>query len=446
MLDETKADRSVVSRYEAAFSVFMAAVAYLWRDNPHLVYPQILYLFILIMALNLAAGKALKLWPERAWVSALLTLADCAAIAAVVAYSGGADSNLWVLYLLPIFSASVLLGPRETAWIAAGTVLCDTLSTVVSIETWGAADYFTLTLKNGTLVFAAAATWVVSQRERRACAALREERGRLKDLEEIVAGNRERLERSERLADVGLMGSCVAHDLMNVFGVILGFVELGFKDKTLSDRSAADLESIRHSAELGRNIVDGLRGHARERTQAASECSLNDAVVCAATLAAGDFSKEGAALSLRLVEGLPGIRGDSADLKRVFLNLLVNAARAAHGGGRVSVATSVEEGPDRRSWVSAVVEDTGPGIPPEVLPRLFKPFSTGHAASGGTGLGLYLSLAIAQRLGGALTADNRPEGGARFVLRIPVACGGSAAGGAQDAAGLNRRPVEVRRP
>src|SRR3989338_7715326 len=77
-------DRNLVSKYEAVFCVFMAVLAYLWRDNPSLVYPQILYLFATLMAFNLTAGVALRLWPAREWISTFFILANCGAITAKI--------------------------------------------------------------------------------------------------------------------------------------------------------------------------------------------------------------------------------------------------------------------------------------------------------------------------------------------------------------------------
>ncbi|MBI5625009.1 MAG: HAMP domain-containing histidine kinase [Elusimicrobia bacterium] len=415
-----EADRSMVYRYEAVFSVFMAAVAYLWRENAGLVYPDILYLFAAIMALNLAAGRALRLWPAMRWIPAVFTLANCAAIAAVVERSGGADSNLWVLYLLPVFSASSLLGAREAGLVAVGTLLFSSAPALLSQQGRGELDGFLLLLKDGILAFAAAATWWFAQRERRALEDLRRQRGALQDMEKSLVGERRRLGTTERLADVGLMSACAAHDLRNVFGVILGFAEVGLRARNLPNEAEPDLRRIRHSAELGLSIVSGLESWSRDCGPGDEDCDLNETVDRAAGVAAEIFSRKGAVLRLRLTDCLPAVQGRPADIERVFLNLLVNAARAAGEDGTVTVSTSLIEGPGDLACVSTVVEDDGPGIPDEMMARLFKPFSTGNAASGGTGLGLFLSSAIVQRAGGALSADNRPGGGARFTVRIPV--------------------------
>jgi len=104
----------------------------------------------------------------------------------------------------------------------------------------------------------------------------------------------------------------------------------------------------------------------------------------------------------------------------VLLNLLLNAADAIEEakvrGGQVAV--KVEQGGGR---VGLVVEDNGPGIKPEHLQQLFTPFFTTKAPGKGTGLGLALSRQYVEAFGGTLRAENRPEGGARFVVELPLA-------------------------
>ncbi|MEK7374234.1 MAG: ATP-binding protein, partial [Thermodesulfobacteriota bacterium] len=96
-----------------------------------------------------------------------------------------------------------------------------------------------------------------------------------------------------------------------------------------------------------------------------------------------------------------------------------NAAMAMPDGGTLTVRLSASASPEsRRAEVS--VEDSGPGVPPEVLPKLFSPFVTSRAGAGGTGLGLYMCRETARRHGGELSAFNRPGGGATFVVRLPL--------------------------
>ncbi|MCB9601227.1 MAG: ATP-binding protein [Sandaracinus sp.] len=108
--------------------------------------------------------------------------------------------------------------------------------------------------------------------------------------------------------------------------------------------------------------------------------------------------------------------GHADRLEQVVLNLLLNAKDAMAGTGTVHVRLRRDE-----DVAELVVRDEGPGIAPEILDRLFEPFVTTKPVGQGTGLGLAVCHTLIERLGGTITADNPPEGGARFVLRLPIA-------------------------
>ena len=108
---------------------------------------------------------------------------------------------------------------------------------------------------------------------------------------------------------------------------------------------------------------------------------------------------------------------DPLRLRQMLENLLANAIRHSPDGGEVEVELTAERR-DAGAWAVLSVADQGPGIPPEVRPRLFQRFSTGPG-SVGLGLGLYLAQRITAAHGGTLTADPSPRRGARFVLSLP---------------------------
>ena len=104
-------DRSLVARYEAVFCLSMAALAYLWRDNPAMVYPELLYRFLALMILNLAAGVCLRL--SRGGFGAAAFILGNGGGDLPPQIFGGPESNLWVLYLLPVFTSGLLLEERK---------------------------------------------------------------------------------------------------------------------------------------------------------------------------------------------------------------------------------------------------------------------------------------------------------------------------------------------
>jgi signal transduction histidine kinase len=121
------------------------------------------------------------------------------------------------------------------------------------------------------------------------------------------------------------------------------------------------------------------------------------------------------------------VTGDPARLRQLVAILVDNALRHAPGGSRVEVGVRAE-GPD----AVLVVDDAGPGITPEDLPRVFDRFyRAAGAPGGGTGLGLAIAAWIVERHGGTIAATNREGGGARFTVRLPLArASGGASGGA----------------
>jgi signal transduction histidine kinase len=128
----------------------------------------------------------------------------------------------------------------------------------------------------------------------------------------------------------------------------------------------------------------------------------------------------GVVLQREIAPGTPDVRGDAARLEQALQNLAANAIRHTPPGGRVSLHASPSDG-----HVRIVIRDTGPGIPPEHLPRIFDRFykadasRAGTAVPSGSGLGLSIVRAIVERHGGTVTASNAPEGGAAFELILP---------------------------
>jgi signal transduction histidine kinase len=112
------------------------------------------------------------------------------------------------------------------------------------------------------------------------------------------------------------------------------------------------------------------------------------------------------------------VTGDAGRLEQVVLNLLLNAATAMEGRGRIVLTGARTPGSGgQAAQVELHVDDEGPGIEPSQLDRLFDPFYSGH---GGTGLGLSVSYGIVKAHAGTLTAANRERGGARFTIRLPA--------------------------
>lgn len=406
----TKPD-SLSRHYEAGFFIFMAALAFLGRSNPNLRYPQVLYLFALLMTLNLAATTALRLRPAVPSLSAGIILANCGVITAILSQSGGASSNLWVLYFLPIFTVCLLLGARETVWITAGVAAFNAVFTLTSTEESRTVAVFEVMLKTGAFVFTALAAWRLASRDRDARLRLQAESTRA---EQLTA----RLESAAALSDVGLVSAGVAHDLRNAFMVIGGFSESTLQDETLGPEARDGLERIQRMARLGSEMSQHLARHGADARVNLADDDLNAIASAMAALVKSVFLEKNAVLETSPSPAACPVRASRVHLQRLFLNLLLNALSVTGSGKRVRMTIRRDE-----KEAVATFDDEGPGFSTEILTRLFGAFETTRSSSGGTGLGLNLCARIAKEHGGSLSAENRAEGGARLTLRLPLIAG-----------------------
>jgi two-component system, NtrC family, sensor kinase len=250
------------------------------------------------------------------------------------------------------------------------------------------------------------------------------ERARREALEKLAMAERQRGQ-MEKLATVGRLAAGVAHEINNPLAFVrsnLEFLRQEVARWSAPEESRAEVDEVfeetRSGVERIQQIAADLKGYSRMDAGEGSECALVDVVTDAAKLAALRL-KHVARLRVEVPRELPEVYATRPRLAQVILNLLVNAGDALEEaqvkGAEVWVRGSVEG-----SQVVLRVEDNGPGFPPEVLERLFEAFFTTKGPEKGTGLGLAISRELVERFGGTLTAENRAEGGARLLLRLPV--------------------------
>ncbi|HEX9050029.1 MAG TPA: ATP-binding protein, partial [Anaeromyxobacter sp.] len=262
-------------------------------------------------------------------------------------------------------------------------------------------------------------------------AALAAERARLaqkvSELEranEALVAARASLVRAERLATAGRLASGVAHEVGNPLGAITGYAELARERLAAGDAGrdeATDfLRRIAAEAQRIDGIVRGLLDLARPAAPVVGEVDVAVPIDAALRLARVQARFRGVAVELAIPPGLPRVSADEGRLAQVFLNLLLNAADAMAGGGRVRVAARAGDG-----RVEVEVRDGGPGIPSADLARVFEPFFSTKGAGAGTGLGLAISQGIVESLGGELTAGNAEGGGAVLTVRLRAAGAGA---------------------
>jgi PAS domain S-box-containing protein len=248
------------------------------------------------------------------------------------------------------------------------------------------------------------------------------------ELEALVAQRSEELDRThqalrrtETMAVVGALAGGIAHDLGNLLMPLRTRVE-ELMQLTLPEEGRKHLAAIEDTAEYLRELSNRLRAYMRG---GAAEAGAEPVVLDRWCHEVEQFFRsvvpEGIALQCEVGPGLPPIAANKAALTQAVYNLVQNAVQAivdAGSGGVIRLRA--EEGKDR---LRMIVEDDGPGMPPEVRARCFEPFYSGRTSTGGMGVGLSLVRGFAESVGGTLDIQSPVPGtdrGTAFVLSIPT--------------------------
>jgi signal transduction histidine kinase len=224
-----------------------------------------------------------------------------------------------------------------------------------------------------------------------------------------------------RLSTLGELAASIAHEVNQPLAAIATNASAGLR---WLDRPEPNIEEVRTlatriSADARRaaDIISRVRGMAMRREAEKAPLSLAAAIEEAAAFLRHDMQAQKVTLQTFLAPGLPQVLGDRTQIQQVVVNLAMNAAQAmAQGGSAIRrVLISAEHDGD---FVAVTVDDTGPGIPATDFERLFQSFFT--TKESGMGIGLPICRSIVEAHGGRLSAENRPEGGARFRFTLPA--------------------------
>lgn len=226
----------------------------------------------------------------------------------------------------------------------------------------------------------------------------------------------QQLVQSGKLAAIGELAAGVAHEINNPLFAILGLTEFLLKEAEPGSKAVQRLELIQQTGLEIKEIVRALLDFARENAEERHVVPLEEVAQSTVDLVRRTNAHKGVELLDNYDGSAAPVSASPNQLKQIFLNLIANARQAMPNGGTVQVDVRREG-----DWVIASVNDDGPGIEAPVLERIFEPFFTTKRLTGGTGLGLSVSLGIAEAHGGTLTASSEPGCGATFTLRLPVA-------------------------
>jgi two-component system, NtrC family, sensor kinase len=227
------------------------------------------------------------------------------------------------------------------------------------------------------------------------------------------------LSQAEKLSSIGLLAAGVAHEVNTPLAVISSYTQMLTKQVRGDDRVALMLEKITQQTFRASEIVNGLLNFSRTGNSEFRETDLNAIIRDTLNLIEHQFKTSQVKLDTVLLPDLPPILGNAGKLQQVFLNLFLNAKDAMNGGGTLRVAT------EANGHVGVAISDTGSGIAPEHLQRIYDPFFTTKTAPRqgqrrGTGLGLAVTYGIIQEHAGKIHVESSMGAGTTFYLEFPM--------------------------
>ncbi|PZP56233.1 MAG: PAS domain-containing sensor histidine kinase [Micavibrio aeruginosavorus] len=233
---------------------------------------------------------------------------------------------------------------------------------------------------------------------------------------------------SQKMQAVGQLAGGIAHDFNNLLTAMIGFCDLLLLRHKPGDPSFSDIQQIKQNSNRATNLVRQLLAFSRQQTLRPKVQDITDILTELNHLMRRLI---GANIDLKMTHGqdLGYVKVDGGQMEQVLVNMAVNARDAMPEGGMLTITTSHFTNTDSLPlgadimppghWVKIEVEDTGSGIPPEIMQRIFEPFFTTKDVGQGTGLGLATVFGIVRQTGGYLTVHSEVNVGTKFSIYLP---------------------------
>jgi PAS domain S-box-containing protein len=247
--------------------------------------------------------------------------------------------------------------------------------------------------------------------------------GIFSDLREILKVHQEleaaqaQLVHSEKIASLGRMSAGVAHEINNPLAGILIYAELLQRSLREDAPERQQIDEIITQTLRCKQIVSRLLEFSRQSLGQKTLFSVNEVIGRCVELVGQQALFHNISVIQDLGVNLPQVLGNASEIQQVFTNLLLNAADAMLGRGKITIASSSAP---QDGGVVVTFSDTGPGISPDIKNKIFDPFFTTKPPGKGTGLGLSIVYGVIQRHGGTIEVDSTPGGGTTFTLRFSI--------------------------
>jgi two-component system, NtrC family, sensor kinase len=242
--------------------------------------------------------------------------------------------------------------------------------------------------------------------------------GRLIIFDDVT--DRDELERqlvqADKLSSIGLLAAGVAHEVNTPLAVISTYAQMLAKQISEDEQKSRLLDKIAKQTFRASEIVNSLLNFSRTSTTEFVELDLGKVIQETLNLVEHQLRKSAIEVKLDTETVMPPVKGNAGKLQQVFLNLFLNARDAMEAGGTLAIHAWSEDG-----FARIDVSDSGEGIQPENLARIYDPFFTTKAARKGTGLGLSVTYGIVREHGGTIEVESRLGAGSRFRVELPLA-------------------------
>ena len=255
---------------------------------------------------------------------------------------------------------------------------------------------------------------------------LREEERMRKELNHLRENERMRREleethrqlvQAEKIASLGRLAAGVAHEINNPLAGVLIYADMLMKEIKANEKWRKDLEEIIAQTLRCKQIVARLLEFSRQSLEQRVLFDVNEIIGHCVALLQHQSLFHNIEIIQNLETDVPQILGNPGELEQVFTNLMLNAADAMEGRGRITIGS---ESDLETRQVVVKFSDTGPGISPEIREEIFEPFFTTKPVGIGTGLGLSVVYGVVHRHGGSIEVESPPDRGATFMIRLPL--------------------------
>ncbi len=244
-----------------------------------------------------------------------------------------------------------------------------------------------------------------------------------KEKDRQIELTKQQLARSARIALLGELAAGIAHEINNMLVPAVGNLSLLLMDRSnLSEKAVERLELIEQSLSKASGMLQQVLDFSRKKPEKREPMDICAILGQSLSLVKYKLTKNQITVENNLLPDLPKLLVDDAQIEQVFTNLTLNAIDAMEPGGtlRIDATNHPEKSAKKQPYVEILFEDTGSGIPPEIIDHVFEPFYTTKDTGRGTGLGLFICYRIIEKHGGTIDVMSASDQGTQFKICLPV--------------------------